>query len=769
MKYSFVFLLILTQAFSSEKVGAQCVSAVDFNSWTQEGDPSTGNWVISGGGAVVEQTLNELPSFFVGQDTLINVEISGQISVNTTDDDDFVGFVFGYNEPSSYPDSFQFYLFDWKKITQIITTVGCTGVYAGNEGFTLSKLDAKLNSSCDYQRLFWDHEEGADLEVLDSLYNSTLGWVPFTTHEFKLSYLSNQIIVLIDGDTIFNYSGCFEPGRFGFYNFSQANVNYSNFQYKILGTPSMPEYTCGPENITVEFGNEGCGSVNSSIIDSLTWILDGIRYSTTSSTYNLSLINYGWNTIGLEVLDINGCISYFEDSVRVLETPFDTIKANICIGDSYLFNGIFLGLQGIYNDTLITALGCDSIIVLDLKVHPVYSDTVAYTLCEGDSAFIIGDWIYSDTLILESLLSIMSCDSLIFHELNFLENSNVSQNVWLCGTGTISVGPSVYSAPGTYIDTLIKSNGCDSVVLTNIFPAVLIGDTSTIEYCIGDSVFNGFSWFSTDGIFQDTVTGVSGCDSIIWTSVAIIPVEIDAIDLRICDGDSMLINGVWEIAAGIYPENYITADGCQATRFIDLSFELAAQGSQAITLCTLNDSVLINGIWINSSGIFYEEYISNFGCDSLVEITVSEFELNTDTVYVALCGNQEYEGNSIGSDTILVSYSIDLNGCTEVLVTLIELTESECCNATVPNAFTPNLDGLNDVFQPILHSPVAELEFMVFNRWGKMVYSSDDPALGWDGSFKGKAAEMGSYIWSMRCVNTRGDISSSQGTVTLLR
>gem|GEM_PF-1065895 len=89
----------------------------------------------------------------------------------------------------------------------------------------------------------------------------------------------------------------------------------------------------------------------------------------------------------------------------------------------------------------------------------------------------------------------------------------------------------------------------------------------------------------------------------------------------------------------------------------------------------------------------------------------------------------------------------------------------------LPNAFTPNGDGLNDVFRvtnAVLY-PVFELS--IFNRWGEVIYRSDDIRSGWDGTFRGKEQESGVYIWLIRF--RKGSVSGEEvtltGNVTLLR
>ncbi|RAI98430.1 gliding motility-associated-like protein [Chitinophaga skermanii] len=87
----------------------------------------------------------------------------------------------------------------------------------------------------------------------------------------------------------------------------------------------------------------------------------------------------------------------------------------------------------------------------------------------------------------------------------------------------------------------------------------------------------------------------------------------------------------------------------------------------------------------------------------------------------------------------------------------------------VPTAFTPNGDGVNDIFRFI---PVGIIEykfFRIFNRWGQEIYSSVDFRKGWDGTFKGNPAKMDTYVWVVEGTDLNGAKVLRKGTVTLLR
>ncbi len=86
----------------------------------------------------------------------------------------------------------------------------------------------------------------------------------------------------------------------------------------------------------------------------------------------------------------------------------------------------------------------------------------------------------------------------------------------------------------------------------------------------------------------------------------------------------------------------------------------------------------------------------------------------------------------------------------------------------VPNAFSPNGDGTNNVFN-VLGGPYKELDFRVYNNWGELIFESTDQAIGWDGTRNGAEQPVGVYVYTVRAVTLDDEKHSLKGDVTLLR
>ncbi len=113
------------------------------------------------------------------------------------------------------------------------------------------------------------------------------------------------------------------------------------------------------------------------------------------------------------------------------------------------------------------------------------------------------------------------------------------------------------------------------------------------------------------------------------------------------------------------------------------------------------------------------------------------------------------------------------NGCTATDILIVAVTQT--IDVFIPNVFTPNDDGANDVFMVYGGDNVMEVKtFMIFDRWGNHIFQAgpfqpNDPTFGWDGSFNGQAMDAGVYIFAAQVLLKDGRTEMIKGDVTLLR
>ncbi|HEU4551717.1 MAG TPA: gliding motility-associated C-terminal domain-containing protein, partial [Chitinophaga sp.] len=89
---------------------------------------------------------------------------------------------------------------------------------------------------------------------------------------------------------------------------------------------------------------------------------------------------------------------------------------------------------------------------------------------------------------------------------------------------------------------------------------------------------------------------------------------------------------------------------------------------------------------------------------------------------------------------------------------------------TFPNAFSPNGDGRNDYFRPVVRGPMYEYELRIFNRWGELIYLGYDSKKGWDGRYQGQPVTIGTYVWWLTYKKMpNGNPNIIKGEVTVIR
>ncbi len=211
--------------------GSALAVPVDLSSWTAEEVPGSpaANWVVQAGNDTVLQTQNSRPSIFFESGTNSQgMTLSGNISVETSSDDDYIGFVLGYDAGEAGSASTNFILIDWKQANQ-----------SGSPG---AGLAISLVTAATTEDDFWAHSGGVT-ELARATNLGSTGWADFTSYAFELQFGTDLIQVLVDGVLELSITAAdaglaaFDDGAFGFYNYSQSNVLYSAITEGVIGVP----------------------------------------------------------------------------------------------------------------------------------------------------------------------------------------------------------------------------------------------------------------------------------------------------------------------------------------------------------------------------------------------------------------------------------------------------------------------------------------------------------------------------------------------------
>ena len=173
------------------------------------------------------------------------------------------------------------------------------------------------------------------------------------------------------------------------------------------------------------------------------------------------------------------------------------------------------------------------------------------------------------------------------------------------------------------------------------------------------------------------------------------------------------------------------------------------------------------------------QVISLTNCDSLDRVQTFYVDLHTGSTYEWSVNGATILNTNENKVTILCpslesSFTISViernaNNCPgEARKLLVEITPCQDEVIWIPSAFTPNGDNRNDIFRVMGTISSKEFSLQIYNRWGELIFESNDVEVGWDGTYKGTLVQDDIYTYRVFClVNSRYYLK--YGSVTLIK
>jgi len=500
------------------------------------------------------------------------------------------------------------------------------------------------------------------------------------------------------------------------------------------------------------------------------------------------------------------CDSVYNITSITIKYPPASISRNVCInqGESYFAEGNNQTIQGIYYDTLAAANGCDSIIITNLSV--VTAAVVNNTLIGCSQVTFNGITYTTDTLLRDTLITLLGCDSLITNTNISVNNlfTTTFNNICIYQGDSYFAGGANQTTSGVYTDNYLLPSGCDSTVITDLRVVTPTTITNTVSGC-NQVTYNGVDYFGNATVSQ-TLFSSFGCDSVYMVTDIVVLFNANSSSRSVCinQGDSYFAGGAFQTTSGVYQDSYPAANGCDSIVQTNLNVVQLTTNNLTLDFC---DVGVYNGNSYYSDTIISQVINSFQGCDSIVSnvtlnihptitytITASKPMPITEGESVVL--NSNFSGNSPyyiwSPDEALVSGnnqpSITVAPTVDTKYTMDFFVADSFCKSTdeftvsvikknapdptfaLPTAFSPNSDGANDVFAPILQDGLVLQEFRIYNRWGELIFEEVGSNMGWNGEYKGVKQPVGVYLYYILINNTSNSKSISQaGNFTLLR
>ena len=374
-----------------------------------------------------------------------------------------------------------------------------------------------------------------------------------------------------------------------------------------------------------------------------------------------------------------------------------------------------------------------------------------------------------------------------------LSQSGYTAILW---NGTNSGSTLLVSQPGQYSYTALDVNQCPVTsnvvtvthtaipepIISALPPAICAGEASRLSvnaesgvsylWAPGGQSSSGFSTLQPGWYYVTATTNIAGCSATDSLELVASPdpqIELGQ-DVQVCCLPAVLtpqggagVSYMWSdgstdevrqiTSSGTYQVTATNAAGCTATDDIQVSWHcLELEAATAEDTITIGNSTQLS-VTPNYTGDF--SYLWTPGSsldDSLIAGPVAQPVQST--LYAVIGIDQQY-------------------GCTDtawVRVSILIPTD-----VAVPDAFTPNGDGLNDVFWPVVVSSEQQriISFRVYNRWGQIIH--DQPDMPWDGTFDAIPQPVGTYMYYLQVespdpqIADRLIVETYQGSVTLIR
>ncbi len=495
----------------------------------------------------------------------------------------------------------------------------------------------------------------------------------------------------------------------------------------------------------------------------------------------------------------DGCFSV--DTIKVMRVlgAFVSIDTSICEGESFTFGGVTYNESIMVEDTVTLSNGCDSVTALDLTVLPVDTTLIDTPVCLGNVFDYIGIPIPPGETQSFQFQASSGCDSFVIVNVIPLDTFATFEEINICAGDSALIFGNFETELGVYSQTEPSvDNGCDSTsyITLNVGAAILI-DISSTPSCAE----------SASGSITTDVAGGVPPYQYAWsipgeTGPEVIDISEGNYTLTVTDADGCSIETSVEVGLVLSPDWFLDAQDISCAGLSDGEIT-AFSGGNNLLFSLDGSNFTADTVFSNLSAGVYDVFAQDsLGCiysmavdvvepvdwsvivsaDTTLELGQSyEIDVNTNVPGVPEVEWIPSETLScddclepIASPTETTTYLITVTdpfGCVDtasITINIIVVCNEE--RLLIPNVFTPNGDGVNDHFEIVNKDGAEEItSFLIFDRWGELVFESTGRDARWDGTFKGKDMPTDVFVYLIEFLCPNGERGQASGDITLIR
>ena len=286
-----------------------------------------------------------------------------------------------------------------------------------------------------------------------------------------------------------------------------------------------------------------------------------------------------------------------------------------------------------------------------------------------------------------------------------------------------------------------------------------------------------FSNLKDSGMYYVTIYSLGGCRAEDSTYVTIIGTDVKTIaDTALCKGEKIKLDVTQAVSYSWSPpqglsstniKNPVASPDVTTTYTVKIIDRFGCSDTAQVTL-TVKNKVAVKAV-MNVIPYLCRTYDSLHFTDNSTGV-LKKWYWDFGNGYTSSSQKTEtqYYNVSAGVGAFEATLAVeDEAGCTDTVHQTLRVINN--CYIAVPNAFTPDSDGLNDVLGPLNAYKATNLIFRVFNRSGKLVFETKDFTRGWNGTINGVKQEPGVYAWILEFYDASGRRIRQNGTALLIR
>ena len=282
-------------------------------------------------------------------------------------------------------------------------------------------------------------------------------------------------------------------------------------------------------------------------------------------TNTLLTLNEGSNT---QDLIYDNMIYSYDINLNLLD---DSVFQNLIVCESYFWNGINYTESGTYTFDTTNAFGCDSVVTLDLTILNSISGVDTHTACDSFTWIDGNTYTESNNTATDTLVNALGCDSVVTLDLTILNSSSGTDVQTACDTFTWIDGNTYTASNNTATDTLVNALGCDSVVTLDLTINYSSSGTDVQTACDTFTWIDGNTYTESNNTATDTLVNAMGCDSVVTLDLTILNSTSGTDVQTACDSFTWIDGNTYTASNNTATDTLVNALGCDSVVTLDLT------------------------------------------------------------------------------------------------------------------------------------------------------------------------------------------------------